>query len=74
MSQLWHHELVALERGTRAREHARHVQFAEWRLGTSEWFELSTELTAHVDALRAGVDEPWELYARWVSEAIALRM
>ena len=73
MSQLWHHELVALERGTRTREHARHVQFAEWRLGTSEWFLLSPELMEHVEALRAGVDDPWQLYARWVSEAVALR-
>ncbi|GAB3396026.1 hypothetical protein GCM10027568_29270 [Humibacter soli] len=73
MSQLWHHELVALERGTRTREHARHAQFAEWRLGTSEWFQLSPELAEHVEALRAGVDDPWELYARWVSEAVARR-
>ncbi len=73
MSQLWHHELVALERGARAREHARHVQFDEWRLGTSEWFQVSPELMEHVDALRAGVEDPWGLYARWVSEAIALR-
>ena len=73
MSQLWHHELVALERGGRAREHARHVQFAQWRLGTSEWFEISPELTVHVDAVRAGVEDAWDLYARWVSEAVALR-
>lgn len=73
MSQLWHNELVALERGGRAREHARHVQFATWRLGRSEWFEISPELTEHLGALRAGVDDPWDLYARWVSEAVALR-
>ncbi|NNC13601.1 GIY-YIG nuclease family protein [Planctomonas sp. JC2975] len=73
LSQLWHHELVALERGGRSREHARHEQFAPWRLGTSEWFQLAPELAEHADALRAGVDDPWELYARWVSEAIALR-
>lgn len=73
MAQLWHHELVALERGTRVREHARHVQFAESRLGASEWFRLSPELREHVDALRAGVEDPWHLYARWVSEAVALR-
>lgn len=70
MSQLWHEELVAIERGDRTRERARHEQFARDRLGTSEWFQLSPELLAHVDALRVGPD-PWTLYARWLSEAIA---
>jgi hypothetical protein len=73
MSRLWHEELVALERGGRARERARHAQFASRRLGTSEWFELGPELSAHVETLRAGVADPWDLYARWVSEAVAAR-
>lgn len=72
MSRLWHDELVALERGGRARERMRHAQFGQWRMGRTEWFELAPELLDHVAALRAGVDDPWELYARWVSEAIAV--
>jgi hypothetical protein len=72
MSRLWHDELVALERGGRARERMRHAQFAQWRMGKSEWFELSSELLDHVGVLSAGVDDPWELYARWVSEAVAV--
>jgi len=71
MGQLWHEELVAIERGGRDRERARHAQFANYRLGASEWFELAPELLAHAETLRAGVDDPWTLYARWVSEAIA---
>jgi hypothetical protein len=73
MSQLWHDELVALERGGRTRERLRHAQFGQWRLGSSEWFELAPELVDHVEQLRAGVDDPWELYARWVSEAVAIQ-
>ncbi|WP_344790121.1 GIY-YIG nuclease family protein [Gryllotalpicola daejeonensis] len=71
MAKLWHEDLVALERGGRARERARHAQFARARLGTSEWFELAPELVAHTEVLRAGVDDPWSLYARWISEAVA---
>lgn len=71
MRQLWHEELVALERGGRARERQRHEQFAQWRLGKSEWFTLAPELVDHVHALSAGVDDPWALHARWVSEATA---
>jgi hypothetical protein len=72
MSRLWHDELVALERGGRARERMRHAQFGQWRMGKSEWFELSPELLDHVGVLSAGVDDPWDLYARWVSEAVAV--
>ncbi len=71
MRTLWHDEVMALERGGRSRERARHEQFASSRIG-GEWFEISPALAAHVDQLRAGVDDPWALYARWVSEAIAL--
>jgi hypothetical protein len=73
MARLWHEELVAIERGGRDRERARHTQFAARRLGTSEWFELAPELLAHTAVLGAGVADPWALYARWVSEAIAAR-
>jgi len=72
MRTLWHDEVVALERGGRGRERARHAQFAPSRIG-GEWFEISPALTEHVERLGAGVDDPWSLYARWVSEAIALR-
>jgi hypothetical protein len=72
MRTLWHDEIMALERGGRTRERVRHEHFAADRIG-GEWFRISPALTAHVDQLRAGVDDPWELYALWVSEAIALR-
>ncbi|TPX04123.1 GIY-YIG nuclease family protein [Schumannella luteola] len=73
MQQLWHDELVAIERGDRHRERARHAQFAATRYGTTEWFARSDELDAHLAALSAGVDDPWLLHARWRSEALALR-
>jgi hypothetical protein len=73
MARLWHEELVAIERGGRDRERARHEQFAAYRLGTSEWFELAPELLVHAETLSAGVEDPWVLYARWVSEDIAAR-
>lgn len=73
MSRLWHEELLAIEPGGRARERARHSQFGAQRLESSEWFSLSPELLAHVDTLRRGADDPWTLYARWVSEAVAAR-
>ena len=70
---IWHDEVLAFERGDRALERRRHVQFAGDRLGSSEWFTPSPVLRAHIDAVRAGVDDPWALYARWVSEATALQ-
>ncbi|WP_375384656.1 GIY-YIG nuclease family protein [uncultured Microbacterium sp.] len=68
-----HDELLAFERGDRRQEHRRHLQFAEERFGATEWFRLSDGLRAHIDGVRAGVLDPWELHTRWVSEAIALR-
>lgn len=70
---IWHEDLLALERGDRTWERHRHEQFADERYGGTEWFRLSPALQAHVDALAAGVDDPWALHARWVSEAVALR-
>jgi hypothetical protein len=67
---LGHDEVVAFERGDRALEQRRHREFAEWRLGSSEWFAFSEPLRAHVAVLGAGVLDPWSLWARWVSEAI----
>ena len=72
MRAVWHDEVVALERGGRRRERSRHEQFAMSRLG-GEWFAASADLMEHIEQVRAGVDDPWTLYARWVSESIALR-
>lgn len=70
---IWHEELVAFERGGRALERRRHDQFAADRFAGSEWFRLSRALQRHAAGLAAGVDDPWALHARWVSEALALR-
>ncbi|MGK9148976.1 GIY-YIG nuclease family protein [Plantibacter flavus] len=69
---IWHDELLALERGDRHVERARHEQFATERLERSEWFTASSRLRRHVDSVARDVD-PWDLYARWLSEAAALR-
>ncbi|MGW9346030.1 GIY-YIG nuclease family protein [Streptomyces albidoflavus] len=71
LSALWHDELLAFERGGRALEQRRHAQFAADRFPRTEWFRRSEGLTAHIDALAAGVADPWELYARWRSQALA---
>lgn len=70
---IWHDEVLAFERGDRALEQRRHAQFAEYRFAGSEWFTLSPALSEHIAVLAAGVDDPWQLHARWVSEAIARR-
>ncbi len=70
---IWHDEILAFERGDRMLEHRRHVQFDEARYPRTEWFRLSDALAAHIEVVSAGVDDPWSLYARWVSEANALR-
>ena len=74
LARIWHEEVLAFERGGRRLEQRRHVQFAEDRYTTSsEWFRLSPAITEHLAIVNAGGDDPWELYARWVSEAVALR-
>jgi hypothetical protein len=65
-------ELLAFERGDRLVEHRRHSQFASSRLGSGEWFAPDAELMEHIAGLSAGVEDPWDRYARWVSSAIAL--
>ena len=70
---IWHDEILAFERGDRMLEHRRHVEFAADRYGGTEWFRLSEGLKAHIDGVAAGVTDPWLRYARWVSEANALR-
>lgn len=63
-----HDELLAFEPGDRSVEQHRHRQFADVREG-GEWFTLTGELCAHITALRT-VGDPWQLYARWLSEAL----
>ncbi|UGB36502.1 GIY-YIG nuclease family protein [Microbacterium sp. cx-55] len=66
-----HDRVLAFERGDRMREHLRHAQFAEERLGRSEWFVRSSALDAHIDTLRGDVN-PWTRYAQWQSAALAV--
>ena len=68
---IWNEEVLAFERGDRRLEHQRHEQFAADRFAGSEWFRITPALTAHIDVIAGGRD-PWDVYARWVSEAIAL--
>jgi hypothetical protein len=68
---IWHDELLAFERGGRTLEQRRHAQFAADRYAGTEWFRRSEALTAHIAVLAAGVDDPWQLHARWLSEALA---
>lgn len=73
LGAIWHDELLAFERGDRALEQRRHAEFASARFPRTEWFRLTDEVRAHIGAVAAGVDDPWTLYARWTSEALALR-
>ena len=73
LGAIWHEELLAFERGDRALEGRRHEQFAADRFAGSEWFTLSPALAEHIAVLAAGVDDPWQFYARWMSEALAAR-
>lgn len=65
-------DLLAFERGDRMLERRRHEQFAAHRFAGSEWFAAHPELEAHIVELAAGAD-PWDRYARWLSEAAARR-
>jgi len=69
---LQHDEVLAFELGDRTVERQRHLEFAADRLGTSEWFELTPRLRAHVAALAGGRD-PWQIHARWLADALAGR-
>lgn len=73
LGALWHQEVLAFERGTRTLERRRHEQFALERFDRTEWFALSERLRRHTEALGAGTVDPWELHARWRSEAWAAR-
>jgi hypothetical protein len=72
LAQLRFDELLAFERGDRIVEHRRHEQFAGQRFSGSEWFRSSNELRVHISTVAAGVADPWDQYARWVSEKVAL--
>ncbi len=67
-----HDEVLAFERGDRALEQQRHLEFADDRLGTSEWFGLTRRLRAHIRKVAAGQDA-WVAHARWLSEAYSQR-
>jgi hypothetical protein len=69
---LRHDEVLAFELGDRVVEQQRHAEFAADRLGTSEWFEFTPRLRAHVAALAGGRD-PWQVHARWLADALAAR-
>ncbi|WP_417511981.1 GIY-YIG nuclease family protein [Microbacterium sp.] len=68
LASIRHDELLAFERGDRTLERRRHGEFAAIREG-GEWFTFTTELEEHVSGLRK-VGAPWNLYARWLSEAL----
>jgi hypothetical protein len=72
LAAIWHDELLAFEHGGRTLEQRRHAQFAGDRLG-GEWFALSAPVQAHIAEVAAGVVNPWDAHARWVSAALALR-
>lgn len=67
-----HDEVLAFERGDRTLERTRHVEFADDRLGTSEWFALSPRIRSHVATL-AGGRGAWDVLARWLAEELAAR-
>lgn len=73
LAALHHDEVLAFERGDRLVEQRRHAQFADLRVPRSEWFHVNDALLEHIAELRVGVDDPWSLYAYWVSREIALR-
>jgi len=73
LAALRHDELLALEPGDRRLEQRRHEQFAAERFDRTEWFRASPRLLDHVAVLSRGVEDPWDRYALWRSQAIALR-
>jgi hypothetical protein len=68
LTAIMHDELLAFEPGDQRLEQQRHREFADLREG-GEWFTLTGPLTAHVDAIRAEVGEPWAAYDHWLGEA-----
>lgn len=74
IAALPHDTVLAFERGGRRRERSRHEQFAATRVNGGEWFRTDAALRAHILDLRAGHDDPWLQYGRWVSRARALQL
>ncbi|MEO6115212.1 MAG: GIY-YIG nuclease family protein [Pseudolysinimonas sp.] len=68
---IWHEEVLAFERGDRRLERQRHEQFAADRFPGTEWFRLTPAIAEQADIV-AGRRDPWDVYARWLSEASAL--
>jgi hypothetical protein len=66
---LRHEEVLAFELGDRTIEQRRHAEFADDRLGTSEWFALTPRLRVHIEQLADGGD-PWHVHARWIADAL----
>ena len=73
LASLPHDEVLAFERGGRALEQRRHIQFAEYRFPGTEWFAVHDALLQHIADVAAGVEDPWTEYERWVLRRIALR-
>lgn len=73
LAAIRHEELLAFERGDRTLESRRHTEFGAERYAGTEWFRLSERLAEHIAVLTAGVGDPWMLWARWRSEALARR-
>lgn len=73
LARLWHQDLLAFERGDRTLEQARHRRFAALRHPGTEWFAVDDDLLAHIAAVAGDGTDPWNRYARWVSESLALR-
>jgi hypothetical protein len=74
LAQLRFDELLAFERGGRALEQQRHVQFGDYRFPGSEWFRAHEALNEHIRTLAVSTGEPWNAYGRWMSEQLALRV
>jgi hypothetical protein len=71
LAALHYDKVLAFERGDRRVEQLRHAQFASHRIPRTEWFAVHDDLLAHIADLAAGVDDPWQRHALWVSRALA---
>ena len=71
LGQLRHDELLAFERGNRRVEQARHLQFAQYRFDSTEWFSLTGSLATHISLLHNGGD-PWDQHRLWLSAQLAV--